>query len=81
MGHCSGCGTQNPQVEDGYTECCNEWVCDGRQADRWVTGTMGTKADNWTRTETGELTACCAAMADRLAAERVAGESALCRKH
>lgn len=73
--HCSGCGSQNPQVEDGYTECCNEWVCDGQGADRWVTGTMEP------RKETGVLSACCAAMADRKAAQQGPGLFALCRKH
>jgi len=27
--HCSSCGSENYKVDDGYTDCCNEPVCDG----------------------------------------------------
>jgi len=73
--HCSGCGTQNPQAEDGYTECCNEYVCDGRGEYRWVLGTMEP------RQATGELTACCGGQADKIAAAKGPGLYALSRKH
>jgi len=31
MSHCESCGKENPNTDDGYTTCCNELVCDGRQ--------------------------------------------------
>jgi hypothetical protein len=77
--HCSGCGTQNPQVEDGYTECCNEYVCDGRGGYRWAYGTM--TAPDFRHVKIGELTACCGGGADAKAALKGAGFVALSREH
>jgi hypothetical protein len=33
--HCESCGTENPQTHDGYTCCCNQLVCDGRQTHKY----------------------------------------------
>lgn len=58
--HCSGCGTANPDTEDGYTTCCNEPECGpytGRRT--WILGEHvgGPKID--------ADTACCAHAAEK----------------
>lgn len=83
--HCSGCATTDTEDlttgDQGYTACCNEYVCDGGQPVRWVVGTMGLADGRDVRTVTGELSACCGGMADRLAAAQGPGLVALSRKH
>lgn len=58
--HCSNCGRScDPfyDATDGYSDCCNDRVCDGRGSDRF-----GTPSDF--------VTACCWAKADdKFAAE------------
>jgi hypothetical protein len=33
--HCDCCGKENPKTNDGYTICCNEPVCDGRDKNKY----------------------------------------------
>lgn len=33
--HCESCGEVNPDIDDGYTCCCNELVCDGSARDKF----------------------------------------------
>jgi hypothetical protein len=62
--HCESCGTLNPNVDDGYTTCCNELVCRGTGRNstsrygysHYSQSRFGTKTDN------GK--ACCWAVAD-----------------
>lgn len=79
--HCSGCAQADPIDDgDGYTDCCNEWICDGTGADRWTVGTLTfDEAGREVRTVTGELLACCGGKADKLAAAQAPGRIALCR--
>ena len=74
--HCSNCGSEVTGF--GYTECCNEPTCDGMDAYHWHYGTMS--AQGLDHAVVGELTACCAAMADRKAACKGAAYVALSRK-
>ena len=48
--HCSNCGGQNPELDDGYTTCCNEPMCDGGRdrfgfPDNYVTACCWAKAE------------------------------------
>src|SRR5260370_111134 len=51
--HCESCGRPNPEMNDGYTTCCNELVCTGSPTHRFgVPGNF--------------VGACCWAMAERI---------------
>lgn len=71
--HCSGCGDEyDPfQAYEGYTGCCNEWVCLGTKgmlgrADLWACANPG---QTWPNAKVVEnVRACCGVAAD-LAAE------------
>lgn len=53
--HCPTCGIQNPQLEDGYTTCCNKAICHGDD-------------QKWTDGRDTTILGCCAyAVADRFA--------------
>lgn len=50
--HCENCGRENPSTEDGYTTCCNELVCDGRDSYTFGPDTGKTvRACCWARAE------------------------------
>lgn len=51
--HCSSCGKENPETDEGYTLCCRKPVCDG-----WTELTFVS------RYETEEVEACCWAKAN-----------------
>ena len=57
--HCENCGQENPQMIDGegYTVCCNDLVCDGRDRSKFGT------PENY-------VIACCWAKAEEIFAER-----------
>jgi hypothetical protein len=56
--HCEGCGNTNPVDNgEGYTDCCNELFCDGRDRDKFGT------PENY-------VIACCWAKAEEIFAER-----------
>jgi hypothetical protein len=74
--HCCNCGSEVAGI--GYTECCNEPACDSMGACHWYYGTMS--AQGLDHAVVGELTACCAPMADRKAACEGAAYVALSRK-
>ncbi len=49
--HCENCGQENPENFEGYTECCNELVCDGRGSDRFGIETNFRRACCWAKAE------------------------------
>jgi len=54
--HCECCGKENPQVDDGYTTCCNEGVCYGSsniypKLSRYGTETVWAEACCWSEAE------------------------------
>jgi len=46
--HCENCGKENPTLNsDGYTECCNELVCDGRHQSDFGNADFSVKSCCW----------------------------------
>ena len=42
--HCSCCGRNDFETEDGYTLCCNKTVCSGSYSETWTHSATGKSA-------------------------------------
>ena len=49
--HCENCGQVNPETDDGYTDCCNELVCDGSERNKFGIPTDYVVACCWAKAD------------------------------